>query len=75
MHATIAALVDRGAIATADTARGQRAQLRLTEHGHELLATAATIAHGLDESWELDDREFAGLRAALLDAVQPSRTR
>jgi DNA-binding MarR family transcriptional regulator len=75
MHATIAALVDRGAIATADTGRGQRAQLRLTQHGHDLLATAAEIAHRLDESWQLDEGELMGLRAALLDAVQPSRVR
>jgi DNA-binding MarR family transcriptional regulator len=72
MHATIAGLVDRGAIAPAATGRGQRAQLRLTEHGHALLTTAATIAHRLDTQWQFDDRELTRLRTALLDAVQPT---
>lgn len=66
MHATIAGLVGRGAIATADTGRGQRAQLRLTAHGAALLATAASIAQGLDADWDLDEPARARLRAVLL---------
>ena len=54
MHATIAALIERGAITTADPARGRRAQLRLTEHGTQLLTTAAGIAQRLDPEWGLD---------------------
>ena len=66
MHATIAGLVERGAIATADTGRGQRAQLRLTEHGTALHATAAAVAQRLDADWELDGPELARLRALVL---------
>jgi DNA-binding MarR family transcriptional regulator len=74
MHATIAALVDRGAISAADTGRGQRAQLRLTEHGRALLATAASIAHELDASWDLGDVDLAPLRSVVLDALRSRST-
>jgi DNA-binding MarR family transcriptional regulator len=65
MHATIATLIERGAITTADTGRGQRAQLRLTEHGTALLTTAAETARGLDAEWDLDADELGRLRAVL----------
>ena len=66
MHATIAALIERGAIATADPARGRRAQLRLTEHGRQLLTTAAGIAQRLDPEWGLDGPARDRLRTMVL---------
>ena len=71
MHATIGALVDRGAISAADRGPGRRAQLRLTEHGRALLVTARDIAHELDASWDLGDLDLAPLRAIVFDAVRP----
>jgi DNA-binding MarR family transcriptional regulator len=70
MHATIAALVERGAISAADTGRGQRAQLRLTADGRALLATAAAIAHRLDATWDLGDLDLAPLRAVLFAGMR-----
>lgn len=73
MHATIATLIERGAITTADTGRGQRAHLRITGHGSDLLATAAAIARRLDTTWNLQDVDLTDLRQVLLADLRRPR--
>jgi DNA-binding MarR family transcriptional regulator len=73
MHATVGQLVERGAVVT--ETRGRATFLRLTTHGHELLALAADAAHACDEYLGLDVEVIAELRTELQKvAMQPPRT-
>lgn len=65
MHATIASLVDLGAIEADTPERGRAAKLRLTEAGHQLLSTAAATAHDIDQARPMPDLDPDGLRTFL----------
>ena len=74
MHATIATLVELGAIEVDTAERGRPARLRLTGRGHELLRTAGAVAHDLDATLPFADLDPAALRAALLEIARPRGT-
>lgn len=67
MHATIALLVEQGAVEVPPTDPGRRAEPRLTEHGRRLLDTAGQIAHGIDREIPIDAAVVGDLRRALMD--------
>ena len=57
MHATVARLIEVGAVVPADTGRGRRALLEVTPRGHQLLAAGQQAVATVDA--EL--RELGGL--------------
>jgi DNA-binding MarR family transcriptional regulator len=63
MHATIGQLVELGAVVT--ETQGRASFLRLTTHGHELLALAADAAYACDDSLGFDSNVMAEFRAEL----------
>ncbi|SDF00464.1 DNA-binding transcriptional regulator, MarR family [Blastococcus aurantiacus] len=48
MHATVASLIDAGAVAPAGTGRGRRALLEVTPRGHRLLAAGQEAVAAVD---------------------------
>lgn len=48
MHATIAALIDAGAVAPAGTGRGRRALLEVTPRGRQLLTAGQDVVTAID---------------------------
>ena len=48
MHATVARLIEAGAVAPAGTGRGRRALLEVTPQGHRLLASGQQAVAGVD---------------------------
>jgi DNA-binding MarR family transcriptional regulator len=69
MHATIASLVDLGAIEVDAPERGRAAKLRLTGTGHHLLRTAAVTAREIDRARLPHDLDHDALRAYLRSVV------
>ena len=70
MHATIATLIEAGAVLPAGTGRGRRALLEVTPHGHELLAAGQEAIAGVDARLEQlgglpADHELARIVAAM----------
>jgi DNA-binding MarR family transcriptional regulator len=67
MHATMAQLVELGAVTT--EARGRASYPRLTERGRELLAFAAEAAAACDEAFGVDDAARGQLKALAQQAI------
>jgi DNA-binding MarR family transcriptional regulator len=67
MHATMAQLVELGAVTT--EARGRASYPRLTERGRELLAFAAEAAAACDETLGVDDAMHDRLKLLAQQAI------
>ncbi|TYP89094.1 MarR family winged helix-turn-helix transcriptional regulator [Blastococcus xanthinilyticus] len=70
MHATVAALIEAGAVAPAGPGRGRRALLDLTPRGRRLLATGQAVIAGIDAELRglgslPADRDLFGLLGAV----------
>lgn len=70
MHATVAALIETGAVTPAGTGRGRRARLEVTPHGRRLLTAGQEVVAAVDaELRELGplptDREIFRLTTSL----------
>ncbi|MFC8669292.1 MarR family winged helix-turn-helix transcriptional regulator [Streptomyces sp. NPDC057199] len=74
MHATIALLVEQGAVEVPPTDPGRRAEPMLTEQGRQLLHTAGRIAQGIDREFPIDAAIMGDLRLTLLDIAGLSPT-
>jgi DNA-binding MarR family transcriptional regulator len=67
MHATIAQLVDMGAVAT--ESRGRASYPRLTDHGRQLLSFAAQAAADCDAALAVDPELIDCMRTQLKSVV------
>jgi DNA-binding MarR family transcriptional regulator len=70
MHATIAQLVEMGAVVS--ETRGRASFPELTDHGRALLAFAADTAAACDQALAIDARRNSALRAVLDNVVRQS---
>jgi DNA-binding MarR family transcriptional regulator len=77
MHATVRQLEEVGAVAREHEGHGHRARLEVTPAGRDLLASAASIAHQLDDELlaSVPATQRAALRSLLAEIAMPPSLR